>query len=262
MSAGSHVAVHRGLLPTARTGALRDTLARLLEHAGAHGGDLGSRVVDLARRDRRALGAVYDAVRESAAFHALVHAPEVLAVVREHLGTDAVHAPFQHTVFRMDLPTEAFRGFGWHQDHPYNMLSARALTLWTPLIPAGPHNGSIDVAQAASDRLYPVEIRWKRDAAGQRLSGRDGFIPAQHHRAFEDAAEQLVLDVGDVVFFGGLVVHRSGHNPGPGPRLSVQARYGDLFAPEVVDRRWANRRRDGFDTFKALYPDMVALEES
>ena len=220
-------------------------------------------LVDRVRATSRArLGAVYDAFRETLVFQRIVTAPELVGAAREMIGASRLHAPFQHAVFRMDLAGEAWRGFGWHQDYPYNMLSERFVTAWLPLTPTGPHNGSIDVAPALSDRIHPVDIRFKRDASGARLPTRDAFIAARLQPRFDAAAEKLVLDPGDVALFGGRLVHRSGYNPGPRHRYSIQMRFGDLMAQEMVARGWKNRRIDGFDTFKALHPELIESEEA
>lgn len=69
------------------------------------------------------------------------------------------------------------------------------------------------------------------------------------------------LQPGDVLMFHNAVPHRSGYNPGPRHRYSIQVRFGDLLAPEVIARGWANRRADGFEAFAALHPDLIASEE-
>ena len=177
-------------------------------------------------------------------------------------GARRLHSPFQHSVFRMDLAGEHWRGFGWHQDYPYNMLSESYVTAWLPLTPTNAANGSIQTAPTMSDRIWPVDIRFKRDADGHRLPTRDAFIAARLQGQFDQAVETPQLDPGDVILFSNRLVHRSGFNPGPRHRYSIQARYGDLAAPEVVARGWRNRRTDGFDTFKALHPDLVEYEEA
>ena len=186
---------------------------------------------------------------------------ELRAAAAEMIGAKRLHSPFQHSVFRLDLAGEHWRGFGWHQDYPYNMLSNRYVTAWAPLTPTGEANGSIDVAPSLSDRIYPVDIRFKRDAQDRRLNTRDAFISERLQASFDAAAEKLTLDPGDVVLFNNQLVHRSGFNPGPRHRYSIQARFGDLLAPEMIARGWANRRTDGFDTFKTLHPDLVEYEE-
>jgi hypothetical protein len=244
-----------------------EAVATLIEMIGAMLGgadaepDLDAAVDRLRTLDRQRLGAVYDAFRETVVFHRLIGAPALLAAAQAMTGARRLHAPFQHSVFRMDLAGEHWRGFGWHQDYPYNMLSGASVTAWMPLTPANAANGAIDIAPRLSDRIYPVEIRYKRDALGRQFGGRDAFIAERLQSAFDSDAEKLALDPGDVVLFGNRLVHRSGFNPGLRHRFSIQVRFGDLLAPEVIERRWANRRTDGFDTFKSLHPHLVEYEE-
>jgi hypothetical protein len=248
----------RGLIPLALIGEAVDTLKEMM----GGGDDLDICVDRLRAQDRAKLGAVYDAFRETEIFRRIVTAPALTEAAREMTGAVRLHSPFQHCVFRMDLAGEHWRGFGWHQDHPYNMLSERSVTAWLPLTPTGPDNGSIEIAPARSDRLYPVEVRFKRDAVGRRRDTRDAFIAEALQPAFDAFAETLTLDAGDVVLFSNRLAHRSGFNPGPRHRYSIQARFGDLLAPEMVPRGWANRRTDGFDTFKTLYPNLIDFEEA
>lgn len=259
--APSEMRVYPGLLPLDKVEALKQDLLGLLWALGQSGDDLDACVAGLARGDRRALAAVYDVVRECQSFHGLIHDEALLSVVRKELNAQRIHTPYQHSVFRMDLPLEGFRGFSWHQDKPYNMLSNTSVTMWTPLTAAGPDNGSIQVAPTQSNRLYPIHVSPKRDPEGNVIGGLSAYIPPRFHGRFEDHAETVQLVPGDVALFGPLLVHRSGLNPGPRIRFSVQCRYGDLLAPEMIERRWQNRRREGFHTFQNLHPDLVEAVE-
>jgi hypothetical protein len=258
---GALLCLERGLMPAALIEEAVATLKDMLAPDASAGADLDALVDDLRARDRARLGAVYDAFRETLVFLKLITAEPLVDAARAMVGADRIQAPVQHAVFRMDLAGEAWRGFGWHQDFPYNVLSDRFVTAWLPLTRAGPANGSIQIAPSLSDRLYPVDIRFKRNGAGERLATRDAFITQALQPAFDAAAETLELAPGDVALFHNRLVHRSGFNPGPRHRYSIQVRFGDLLAPEMTGRAWRNRRVDGFDTFKTLYPDLIASEE-
>jgi ectoine hydroxylase-related dioxygenase (phytanoyl-CoA dioxygenase family) len=252
-----------GLIPADLIAEAVATLQEMAEAVGAPAeGDLDDRVSYLAAGDRTALSTIYDAFRECLVFQRIIAAEPLVEAARAMSGAARLHAPFQHAVFRMDLAGEAWRGFGWHQDYSYNMLSERYVTAWLPLTDSGLHNGSIQAAPRLSDRIHPVEIRFKRDAAGQRLGTRDAFIAERLQPTFDADAETLELKAGDVALFDNRLVHRSGFNAGPRHRYSIQVRFGALMAPEVVARHWANRRQDGFETFKALHPELVEFEET
>jgi hypothetical protein len=253
--------LERGLMPA---GLMEDAVATLIDMMAPGSGpdaDLDRVVDEVRRNDRARLGQVYDAFRESLIFQQLIMAAPLVAAARQMVGATRVHAPFQHAVFRMDLAGEAWRGFGWHQDFPYNVLSNRFVTAWLPLTPAGPANGSIQAAPDLSDRLYPVDIRFKRDGEGRRLATRDAFIAEHLQAGFDAGARTLILEPGDVALFHNRLVHRSGFNPGPRHRFSVQVRFGDLLAPEMLARGWRNRRVDGFETFKSIHPELIHSEE-
>jgi len=258
---GALLRLERGLMPAALIEEAVATLTDMLAPGASADADLDALVDDLRARDRARLGAVYDAFRETLVFLKLISAEPLVDAARAMVGADRIQAPVQHAVFRMDLAGEAWRGFGWHQDFPYNVLSDGFVTAWLPLTPAGPANGSIQIAPSLSHPLYPVDIRFKRNGAGERLATRDAFITQALQPEFDAAAETLELAPGDVALFHNRLVHRSGFNPGPRHRYSIQVRFGDLLAPEMTGRAWRNRRVDGFDTFKTLYPDLIASEE-
>jgi hypothetical protein len=260
---GQVLRIHRGLIAAALVEEAVATLSELVTAAGGPAsGDLDDKVSALAATDRARLGAVYDAMREAAVFRRIVTCEPLLNAARRTVGAERIHSPFQHCVFRMDLAGEPWRGFGWHQDYAYNMLSDGYLTAWIPLTGAGAFNGSIEAAPALSDRIWPVDIRFKRNAEGASLGTRDAFICERYAEGFEACAERLELEPGDVALFHNRLVHRSGFNPGPRHRYSIQARFGDLLAQEVVARQWRGRRADGFEAFKALHPELVRSEET
>ena len=252
-----------GLIPADLIDEAVATLCALITAAGGPGeGDLDSRVTALAARDRAALGGVYDALRDAEVFRRIITCEPLTEAARAMLGAETLHSPFQHCVFRMDLAGEPWRGFGWHQDYPYNMLSEDYVTAWLPLTPSDAHNGSIETAPTLSDRVHPVEIRYKRDGEGRRGATRNAFIAQRLQAGFDAAAVRLELAPGDVALFHNRLVHRSGFNPGPRHRYSIQVRFGDLLAADVVRRAWRHRSFDGFETFKSLHPDLVEFEET
>lgn len=241
--------------------ALNLDILSLMHSLGAKGDNIDVATRELAKKDRSLLSSVYDVVREMASFHQLVFAPGILAAVRNLLGEGPLHSPYQHAVFRMDMPQEPFRSFDWHQDYPYNMLSQNALTAWIPLAGAGEFNGSIDVVLKKDEKIYPVDIKFKRTPDGQIIGGRDAFITKDYADGFESSSVKLEMQSGDFALFGSHIVHKSGLNPGPNVRFSVQIRYGKLLDPQLIQRRWANRRSDGFDTFSNIHPNLVASKE-
>lgn len=261
-SVPAQVQTLHGLLPAGLMAEALGTLIDLLRTVGAQGpDDVDALVDDLAARERPRLGLVYDVMRETEIFRRIISAPPLVNAAAAMIGATRLHSPFQHAVFRMDLAGEPWRGFGWHQDFPYNALCANSVTAWMPLTPSGPANGGVDVAMLETSRLYPVDIRWKRDSQGRSLGTRDAFIAERFHKGFEAGAATPELAPGDVLMFHNSVVHRSGRNPGPRHRYSIQIRFGDLLAPEVIARGWRHRKADGFDTFAELHPELIASKE-
>ncbi len=255
----------KGLLPAPLVVETLETFKDMLRAAGAapeaEDPDVDALVDALRARDRPRLGQVYDAMRETDVFHRIVTAEPLREAAQAMTGARRLHSPFQHAVFRMDLAGEPWRGFDWHQDYPYNMLCSRSVTAWTPLTPSGAANGGVDLVETTEPRLYPVDVRVKRDAQGRALGTTDAFITEPLHAGFKAASRKPELQPGDVLMFHNTVPHRSGYNPGPRHRYSIQVRFGDLLAPEVIARGWRNRRADGFEAFAALHPDLIASKE-
>lgn len=250
------------LLPAGLIAEARETLIELLRAVGAQGPDDLDALVDaLAVGNRPKLGAIYDVMRETEVFRRIVTAEPLAHAAAAMIGARRLHSPFQHAVFRMDLAGEAWRGFGWHQDFPYNVLSANSVTAWLPLTASGAANGGVDIAPRPGGEIFPVEIRFKRDAQGRRLGTRDAFIAPRFQAGFEADAIKPELAPGDVLMFHNAVVHRSGRNPGPRHRYSIQVRFGDLMAPEMLARDWRHRTADGFDTFAGLHPELIDFKE-
>lgn len=241
--------------------ALNADLLAVMQSLGVSAENIDESARLLAQKDRSLLSSVYDVVREMESFNRLIFSPRIIGAVKKILGEGPLHTPHQHAVFRMDLPGEPFRSFDWHQDFPYNMLSKDSLTVWIPLAGAGIFNGSIDVVCQKDAQLYPVDILFKRAPDGKIIGGRDAFIPREFAKLFDAECTKLELLHGDFALFGSHVVHRSGHNPGPNIRFSVQIRYGKLLDSQVVQRRWSNRRNDGFETFEKIYPALIASKE-
>jgi len=252
-----------GLIPAPLMAEALATLIDLLRAVGARGPDnIDLLVDDLVAKDRRRLGAVYDVMRETEVFRRIVTAEPLARAAATATGDRRLHSPFQHAVFRMDLAGEPWRSFGWHQDFPYNVLSERSVTAWMPLTASGEANGGVDIALTEPGRIYPVEIRVKRGAAGNSLGTRDAFISPRFHAEFDAEAIKPELAPGDVLMFHNSVVHRSGRNPGPRHRYSIQVRFGDLLAPEMPARNWRHRTTDGFDTFETLHPELIEFKEA
>lgn len=251
------------LLPDASIVTAREVLHGLVNSVGGpSSGDLDCDVLALAADNRSAIGVVYDAFRDTETYRNLVSHPALVDWMKATLQTDTLHSPFVHTAFRLDLFQETWHAFNWHQDFPYNALSADSLTAWIPLSAVGPWNGSVDVVPGSHDRLYPVNVTHKRDADGSKRSALEAFIVPRFGNEFEAQAQKITMAAGDVLIFHNRLVHRSGILPGPAVRYSIQVRFGRLFAPEVVERRYAHRSREGFHTFKSLYPELVEMEES
>lgn len=256
--------IYRNLLPHALVAEARDCLAAMLRaiHPDIDADSLDALATKTAQAYRADLGAIYDAFRETVVFRQMITDSALVQAASALLGTERLHSPFQHAVFRLDMPGEDWHTFSWHQDFPYNTLSNDYVTAWMPLTSTGPHNGSIDVVPGSHRQLYPVQVTHKRDAAGNKRATRDAFIAPAFRERFEAACIKPELEPGDVILFHNALVHRSGRITGNSNRFSVQARFGNLLAEEMAARRFVNRRRDGFEVFQGLHPELIEFIET
>lgn len=145
----------------------------------------------------------------------LLH-PRVLDVLEALIGPDVL--AMQSMIY---LKAPGTRGHGWHQDsfylptHPQTLIGA-----WMAIDPADEYNGSMWFAKGTQfDPLYPPKVGYgygNRDLAGiEYVAGASDPIDDKNDLArIADRHDQvlLIMQPGDVVFFGGYILHRSKGN--------------------------------------------------
>jgi hypothetical protein len=154
---------------------------------------------------------------QSEAFHALAHAPALLALAAGILRSDAI-LPHPRKVLRLvrDADNEALTG--WHQDWPEVQGSPRVLTMWLPLAPTTGPYGSPLVAGGRCVAPQPMEL-------ADNPVGRMAQVPADR------PVHSGPMEPGDVLIFDAFTVHRGGHSGPRSVRLSCDFRYQDAGEP-------------------------------
>jgi phytanoyl-CoA hydroxylase len=145
----------------------------------------------------------------------LLH-PRVLDVLEALIGPDVL--AMQSMIY---LKAPGTRGHGWHQDsyylptHPQTLIGA-----WMAIDAADEYNGSLWLAKGTQfDPLYPPRVGHgygNRDLKGiEYVAGASD--PEDYKNDLTKMADRhdqvlLIMQPGDVVFFGGYILHRSKGN--------------------------------------------------
>lgn len=110
-----------------------------------------------------------------------------------------------------------------HQDWRSGQGSLDSVVVWLPLVPAGKELGALQIIPGSHlDGLRPAET-----------GGYEGFISEGIN---EDDFVQTEFEVGDILIFSKLLVHRSGFNTTRNIRWSIQLRYNNLAEPTYIER--------------------------
>lgn len=111
-----------------------------------------------------------------------------------------------------------------HQDWPSMEASLNSLVIWIPLVDVNKENGSIII--------YPG-------------SHKNGILPFKPNGGFaqveyEGESIQPELEIGDVVIFSTMLVHKSGDILNDSIRWSCHFRYTDMSEEDFINRGFPN----------------------
>jgi hypothetical protein len=214
------------------------------------------KVLFLKQRDRKALGAVYDAMRKLLPFWSIIGGEKMTDAVRGLLNTDDVGVVFRGAGIRLDLPDEDEWRSAWHQEYHSQMSSMHALVAWFNLVPVTADMGPVRIAQGSHrEGLLPVVCL---DPLNQGKNYTQTFeIPDVQARANRYPIVSYETGIGDVVFLDFMLLHESGLNrSGTRSRITCQVRYFDVNEPTAIAHSWKGGWQEGGD-FTALHPDKV-----
>ena len=111
-----------------------------------------------------------------------------------------------------------------HQDWPSMETSLNSLVVWIPLVDVNKENGSIII--------YPG-------------SHKNGILPFKTNGGFaqveyEGKSIQPELEIGDIVVFSTMLVHKSGDILNDSIRWSCHFRYTDMLEQDFINRGYPN----------------------
>jgi len=160
--------------------------------------------MQLAKRDRALAGQLYDAVKHSVALRKISVSPELLATLKQAMGSDAIGLVDLNV--RIDAPNEDKFLFAWHQDYWFSICSPQAVVAWIPLVQLDGEKGGIEVISntETGDRVCKV----KRSPVYESYSN-SILIDEPVNDA---AARQAIPGLGDALLFKFNVLHKSMRN--------------------------------------------------
>lgn len=171
---------------------------------------------------------LYDQLKYLPSLYKIASSDKVLNLARE-LGC-GFPAIMKSCNMRIDKPNNMKHLFDWHQDSLYLLGSYYALTFWIPMTPVNANNGSVEVIPGTHlSGIYPYEkISDKSIDKMTYLLQRDVKIKDMS----SELEEQKVLidaNVGDVIVFYQMLLHRSTPNISNQTRWTAQVRISDLL---------------------------------
>ncbi len=221
------------------------------------GAMIHARILELARRDRRALGVVYDAARKVAPFWRLIGHTSLVAIAEDVLGTKDLGLAFRGAGIRFDIPNEDRWRSEWHQEYHSQISSPRGVVAWFALTEVDATMGPVELLRGSHrEGILPVRCT---DPMNQRGDYTQTFaLEGVEELRTRYEACSFATQPGDVVFVDFLLLHRSGFNRSAAgrSRLTCQVRYFDMSEATSVQHGWVGGWQDG-GNFAALHPELV-----
>ena len=163
---------------------------------------------------------VYDQIQKLEEFHRIPHQAGIQAVFKSLLGDSAFPHPL--SIARLVFPDNDAWSTPPHQDYPNNQGTKELYACWLPLSECRCQHGSLSVLEGSHHfGVLPLEFAL---GAGHRQAVLDERLNAL---AWVGGDFQL----GDMLIFHSLTLHRSLHNSTDRMRLSVDYRFQREYEP-------------------------------
>jgi phytanoyl-CoA hydroxylase len=165
-------------------------------------------------------------VQHSISLHKLGVSDEIIAATKA-LGLSepviAVRPSMQFNSRFLSKDGNTYWRLGAHQDWRNGQGSLDSVVVWFPLVPAAEELGALQVIPGShKDGLMQADAAGYAGVIGEEID--------------EAKYVQTEYEVGDMLFFSALLVHRSGNNITRNIRWSVQLRYNNLAEPTFIER--------------------------
>jgi phytanoyl-CoA hydroxylase len=204
---------------------------------------IASRILELASSNRAALGALYRSLRHLPSLQNLLVDRKAKALCSQLIPDLGILNICPYTATRIDIKGEEQYLFDWHQDYHYIQLSEDSVVIWFPFLPLD-STGAVEIL----DRSHLNGIR------RARMLDTLSIIEDIDFTCYETVSP--VLDVGDILVFSTLTIHRSKPQCTYPLRLTSQFRYGNFAHRNAISRGWPVGQLEG-RPFHLDHPDLV-----
>lgn len=184
---------------------------------------------------------VYDKIQQLESFHALAHQAPILSLMQQLLGKRCFPHPL--AVARLMFPFNTPWSTPPHQDYPNNQGTEDLFACWMPLGDCPIEQGPLAICPGSHKRgLLPLKYA----------------LGAGHRQVYDPEQEDFdwvsgPMDVGDVLIFHSLTVHRSLPNQSSQLRLSADFRYQRDGDPLVQQSLEPHFQRTSWDDIYASW---------
>ena len=183
---------------------------------------------------------VYNEIQRLESFHALAHQPSLLQTMRTLVGSTAFPRPL--SICRLVFPRNDAWATPPHQDYPNNQGTPDLYASWIPLADCAMNMGSLSVLRG-SHNLGLLPLKYSL-GAGHRQAALEE-IPAGMEWVGSD------FELGDILVFHSLTVHRSLGNDTDRMRISVDYRYQREGEPLTAECLQSHFRQQTWDEIYA-----------
>lgn len=215
----------------------------------APGEEFDRGLILLTEFDREYLDSIYDTLWKTPEFLRLVSKRETEVLVNQLMGRKP-NAPLYGFINRCRIALPKDARFDWHQEIFQTVPEAEFLQTWASLIHDASREAGAMQLCVGSHKAPKAKPAWRENA--------NGVAKIFFDDEFADQFEQATMDLklGQVVFFTGHIVHRSGENTSEKVRYSLVGLYHNVedvhFDPPKL--RFVYRKRTPKEYFDSLPP--------
>lgn len=189
----------------------------------------------LFENDRDGLGAIYRSLRHLPSLQKLLLSDEVESVYRSLHPEVKIINLCPYTGTRLDFKGEGKYLFDWHQDYHYIQLSMDSLVYWFPFTHLD-QTGGIEILEGShKNGLLNAKII---DPLNENKNGAHTLSIAHNVRPDLYNHVKPNANIGDVILFSTLTVHKSQSQREKNYRVTTQFRLGNFGNEDAISRNW------------------------
>ncbi len=240
---------------------IHDLLSRLLsikgyslERQGFSLGEFDSGLQELLKKDRAAVGQLYDMCKALPCYIALAAHKKHEIVSRALLGSSLVGFAPRGYGIRMDHPNEEKFLTQLHQDYISQLCSQHGVVFWSPLRHTDQPLGPVKIfLKSHKDGVFPI-IKHEHSSKGLQIQNEDAL-----RNRFECITPEV--GVGDCVIIHYLTLHESSPNLTQKTRWAMLSRYFDFNHPSGAAYGWKGGIQEG-NFFDQVHPELTVLADA